>query len=205
MAYTHIKNLLIDLGDVLYHIDFDKMVRAFAALQDPEADPVHFSKKNQHDVFSQLEVGKISQQAFINEVRGIYHLKGTDQQIIDAWNAILVALIPERIDQLKALKSKYKLALLSNTNIIHQHAFQEECADLLAQFDKIYLSHEFGRRKPDADTFLTILDEMGWRAEETLFLDDSPPNIKAAEALGIAVCFIETPEVFDALMPQLLP
>ena len=181
MAYTQIKNLLIDLGDVLYRIDFAKMVMAFAALQDPDSDPVHFSKKNQHDVFSKLEIGQISEKEFVDEVREVYHLKGTDQQIIDAWNAILVALIPERVDQLRSLKSKYQLALPSNTNIIHQHAFQEECADLLAQFDKIYLSHEFGRRKPDADTFLVILEEMGWKAEETLFLHDSTPNIKAAD------------------------
>ena len=205
MAYTQIKNLLIDLGDVLYRIDFAKMVMAFAALQDPDSDPVHFSKKNQHDVFSKLEIGQISEKEFVDEVREIYHLKGTDQQIIDAWNAILVALIPERVDQLRSLKSKYQLALLSNTNIIHQHAFQEECAELLAQFDKIYLSHEFGRRKPDADTFLVILEEMGWKAEETLFLDDSTPNIKAADELGIATCWVETPEVFDELMPKLLP
>ena len=39
--------------------------------------------------------------------------------------------------------------------------------------------------KPEPDIFLKALAADGMKAEETIFVDDSLKNIKAAEALGI--------------------
>ena len=46
-------------------------------------------------------------------------------------------------------------------------------------------------RKPDAEIFIRIMDEMGFKPERTLFIDDSPQHIEAAKKLGIQTIFLD--------------
>ncbi|MBL7753265.1 MAG: HAD-IA family hydrolase, partial [Chitinophagaceae bacterium] len=86
--------------------------------------------------------------------------------------------------------------LCSNTNAIHEEAFnrilQQTCGypSLALFFDKVYLSHRVGLRKPDPTIFKRILDENGLLAEHTLFLDDSLQHIEAAASLGIQTLWV---------------
>ena len=52
-------------------------------------------------------------------------------------------------------------------------------------FDKVYMSHRVGLRKPDPAIFQRVLDENKLNPAETLFIDDSPQHIAAAADLGI--------------------
>lgn len=54
-------------------------------------------------------------------------------------------------------------------------------------FDKQYYSHLFGKRKPDKDAFVAILNENSLNPDETLFVDDSLQNILGAEETGLHV------------------
>ena len=58
--------------------------------------------------------------------------------------------------------------------------------DILCKlFDKMYLSHELGLRKPDIKIFEYILKEQKLKAEEVFFIDDSPQHIASAKKIGI--------------------
>jgi FMN phosphatase YigB (HAD superfamily) len=48
--------------------------------------------------------------------------------------------------------------------------------------------------KPDPAIYLHALEELGTRAEETLFLDDKLVNIQAAQALGFKAIQFTTVE-----------
>lgn len=52
-------------------------------------------------------------------------------------------------------------------------------------FDEQFYSCELGVAKPDAAYFTTILDRLGLRPDEVLFVDDSPRNVDAAAELGL--------------------
>jgi HAD superfamily hydrolase (TIGR01509 family) len=52
-------------------------------------------------------------------------------------------------------------------------------------FDAIVISGEVGMRKPEPEIFALVLDLLGVRADETVFVDDLRPNIEAARALGL--------------------
>jgi putative hydrolase of the HAD superfamily len=52
-------------------------------------------------------------------------------------------------------------------------------------FDRIYLSHRVGLRKPDPKIFELVLRENKLNPSETLFIDDSPQHIESANLLGI--------------------
>ena len=58
-------------------------------------------------------------------------------------------------------------------------------------FDAVVISGEVGMRKPEPEIFAHVLELLGVRAEETVFVDDLKPNISAAEELGL-VCVHHT-------------
>jgi len=58
-------------------------------------------------------------------------------------------------------------------------------------FDKVYLSHRIGMRKPNPEVFRHILDENGLNAADTLFIDDSPQHIEGAKSVGIRTIYME--------------
>lgn len=53
-------------------------------------------------------------------------------------------------------------------------------------FEFVVDSHEVGLRKPEAAIYELVLERLGLPAEEAVFLDDTPENVTAARALGIA-------------------
>ena len=91
--------------------------------------------------------------------------------------------------------------LFSNTNETHYKEFVTKVeSDFNTIFEKTYYSHQFGKRKPDSDSFLSILKENNLIIEETLFVDDSIHHIESANLLGIRTLLIqEKPitELFD--------
>ena len=55
----------------------------------------------------------------------------------------------------------------------------------LHNFDVLVWSFQLGIAKPDPAIYRYVLEKLGTRAEETLFLDDKRVNIDAARALGM--------------------
>jgi len=51
-------------------------------------------------------------------------------------------------------------------------------------FDVVVISGEVGMRKPDPGIFEHTLDLLGLRAQQCVFVDDLPVNVRAAAALG---------------------
>lgn len=185
-----IKNIIFDLGAVVLNIDYLATQRAFTSLGLPD-DAAFYSKQSQSDVFDLLETGKISGADFIETIQGMLPSRVPDQQIIDAWNAIILDFPLRRLQILQQLQLHYSIFLLSNTNEIHEKKFnevlQQTCGypSLAVFFDKVYLSHRVGLRKPNPEIFQLVLDQNNLLPAETLFIDDSPQHIEAAKALGI--------------------
>lgn len=55
----------------------------------------------------------------------------------------------------------------------------------LSGFSQLTWSCELGMAKPDPAIYLYTCEKLGVAPGETLFLDDNPKNVRAAEALGI--------------------
>jgi len=115
----------------------------------------------------------------------------------------------DRLELIKALKSKYRIYLLSNTNSIHIDAFKKQLGIVKWQefsdlFDKMYLSHEVGMRKPNAEIFEHILAEQKLKAEEVFFIDDSPQHIEGAKKIGIQSHHLLDNEEITTLFPGII-
>ena len=193
MANT--KSLIFDLGNVLYDIDFVKMYKAFEQLGIPNFEN-HFTLNKSDQIFFDLEKGVINESAFCNGFNALYQLNLSHQQIIDAWNSLLVGYRKESIDWVKEHNGQFDTFLYSNTNQIHYDYFIPQFSrEIGGNFENLfktpYYSHKMGQRKPDPASFQFILDKEGLKAEETLFIDDNEPNIIAAASVGLQVLYLK--------------
>ncbi len=190
-----IKHIIFDLGGVLLNIDYSLTERAFQQLGFAEFKEV-YSQLKQEQLFDELETGRISPEDFIGKIRMRSGMQTENEAIINAWNAMLLDLPLQRLQLLQQLRLYYDLVLLSNTNEIHEAAFnaitQKQHGVLIAGFfDKVYFSHRVGMRKPDREIFDRVLHENEFKAEHTLFIDDSPQHIASAKSIGIQTIYLE--------------
>ncbi len=90
------------------------------------------------------------------------------------------------IPWIKELKSKgYGVYYLSN----YSYKAYVDCIDALdfiPFMDGGILSFQDRVIKPDAEIYRLLLSRYGLKAEECVFLDDTPANVEAAEKLGFA-------------------
>lgn len=185
-----IKNIIFDLGGVILNIDYKRPQEEFKKLGIKDVETL-YSKQNQVELFDLLETGKISEKEFIQKIKESSDIEITDSEIITAWNSILLEFPLRRLQILQQLQLHYNMYLLSNTNEIHEKAFNEmlkiQCGypSLALFFDRVYLSHRVGLRKPDPKIFELVINENNLKIEETLFIDDSLQHIESASKLGL--------------------
>lgn len=191
-----IRHIIFDLGGVLLNIDYKKTEDTFVQLGITDF-PQRYSQLSQTTVFDDFETGKITTDTFINQMQQMGGKPLTKEQIINAWNAMLLDFPLRRLQILQQLRPYYDLLLLSNTNEIHEASFNDllykthGMPSLGVFFDKVYLSHRIGMRKPNPEVFEKILEENGLKAANTLFIDDSPQHIEGAKSVGIQTIYLE--------------
>ncbi|MCC6288054.1 MAG: HAD family phosphatase [Chitinophagaceae bacterium] len=186
----NVDNIIFDLGGVLLTLNMPAAEQKFMALGVKNYNEL-FRSGNVSSFFKDYEVGAIDNAAFLNSLRALSGLPLSDDELTDAWNAMLGVFPKERIDLLHKLKSKYRLFLFSNTNAIHRDKFYKIYSDSFNNanfddhFEKAYYSQVLGMRKPDVESYKYIIGEQGLNASRTLFIDDSALNIEGAKAAGL--------------------
>ena len=199
------KAIIFDLGAVILNINYQNTIDEFTKLGVNNA-ATFYSKKVQTNLFNQIETGMISSNEFLKALQK--ETKNANiNQVEKAWNAMLLDLPEERVQLIKKLKKNHTIYLLSNTNAIHIDAFKKQLGNkkwlsFCELFDKMYLSHELGLRKPDVKIFEYILNEQKLKAEEVFFIDDSPQHIASAKKLGIYCHHLLDDEDITALFPD---
>jgi glucose-1-phosphatase len=191
-----VKHIIFDLGGVILNIDYQRTIQEFTKYGIENFDEI-YSQAAQSDLFDKLEKGQIGKDDFVKGLQALSGKHLTEAQIIGAWNSLILDFPLRRLQILQQLRLYYDLFLLSNTNEIHELAFNKLLNDthgmpsLGVFFDKVYLSHRVGMRKPDKEIFEKVLDDNGLKAEHTLFIDDSPQHIETANSLGIQTIYLE--------------
>ncbi|MFY8185812.1 MAG: HAD family hydrolase [Bacteroidia bacterium] len=191
-----IKNIIFDLGGVLFNIDYHKTISAFKDLGIPNFDEI-YSKTKQTDLFDLFETGKITEEQFIAGLKKQMPSHINYEEIIKAWNAMLLNLPNERVEFLKSIRDNYNIVLLSNTNETHITAFEEiifaqtGLKNLNPLFDKVYYSSRIKLRKPNAECFHYVLNDSQFNVDETLFFDDSIQHIEGSLAAGIKALHVD--------------
>jgi putative hydrolase of the HAD superfamily len=193
---TSVKNIVFDLGNVLLNLDFEASIRAFQKLG-LDDEVVDKKQAYSNPVFYALETGIISATEFREELRKILNNPdATDQQIDDAWTAMILDIPKRRVNKVQQLGNQFNVYLFSNTNEIHiqklHRQFKSEHGiDFPALFVKDFYSHEINDRKPALSSYKKVIELSGVNPQETLFVDDLEKNIVAAKQAGLKTFWLK--------------
>ena len=202
-----IKNLLFDLGGVIMDIRRENCVKAFQELGMSDIGEF-LGDYGQKGAFKLLEEGALTPDEFRAEIMKSCPGGTAGSQIDDALNQFLVGIPAYRLEALAGLRRRYGVYLLSNTNkIMWDSRIAEEFRkipgrEMDSYFDGTVTSFEARALKPSAEIFGYAVRKLGIVPEETLFLDDSQENIRAAVALGFHGAVVPASgdvDVFDVI------
>ena len=184
-----ITNIAFDLGGVVLALSLEGAIKSFEriGLKDARQRLDAFQQKG---LFAELESGLINTEQFRTELSRLVGRELTMQDCYVAWHGYVDHVPQRNLEMLQHLRRKgYKVCLLSNTNpfmmMWADKDFDGQGHPIGHFFDRMYLSYECGMMKPSPKIFEMMLEGQQAKAEETLFVDDSPTNCEVAAKLGI--------------------
>lgn len=197
--WNPIRHVVLDFGGVLYRIDHAATASAFAKLGFDDFLSF-YAHGGQSQLMDELECGNITDREFILALQNRCKPGTSEQQVRDAWNAVLLELRPEVLPLLDHLASRFNLLLFSNTNALHAEHFErqilkENGKGFANAFQHIIYSHRLGHRKPQLKAFREVERRFGLNPAQTLFIDDTHINVRGALNAGWTAVHHEADEI----------
>jgi len=207
MARARIKAIIFDIGGVLHPIhklsteaDVKKALAGSQASKE-EIDSTYL------DCIRKLGRGEITEEGFWNDLCSTLGVEAPKDHGEILRKRLREDIIPftKTFDLINRLKGKgYKVYALSNTILPHSEVIEKR--GWYGLFEKAFLSHETGLRKPDLAVYKHVLSELGIKPEESIFIDDLEENLVPARSLGMRAVLAESPEQIaqdiDALISE---
>ena len=179
-----IKNVIFDFGQVMIRFDPAYMVGCEAKDAEDAAllEAVVFDRL----YWDPLDAGTITDEDAVAamKTRLPARLHDVAERIYYGW----IYRIPEidgMRDLVRRLREDYGLRTFLLSNISAYFAKHSSEIPCLTEFDTCFFSAVLGMTKPNREIYEHLCTSMGINKEECLFIDDSPLNIRGAEAYGI--------------------
>lgn len=183
-----IRNYLFDIGNVILKFDFGLAASRIAdASEVEEAEIIPLLTPMHVD----LETGKLPPEAFLENAAEATGYAGALADLRHAFQDIFTLNQPIA-DWIASLDEEgHPLFLLSNTSDLHVSWFTKEYAAVFDRFQGAIYSHETGCMKPDPQIYDQAIKQLAIDPAETLYLDDLPANVDAANAAGFRALVYE--------------
>ncbi len=183
--------LIFDLGNVIFNISFDNMFAYWAQVTGFNA--VEIKKKFAFNgMYCKFERGEIDPGLYRKYVLATLGFQMSEVEFNNGWNNIYLNIVPGIENLLQDLESKYRLFILTNTNILHAKKWKVKYSSVLSNFEKVFCSYEIGARKPEPRVYEAVLNYMKIEPISVLFFDDNPDNVKSASEVGIDTILVES-------------
>lgn len=176
--------VIFDLGMVLVEIDFQRSFATWAAHAGVDAGDLS-SRYATDEAYERHERGELEGLAYLESVGRQLGIDLTPAQWTGGWVDLLLEPVRGIEAVIDALQPTLKRAVFSNTNATHAAVFGARYGELLARFDRVFLSHELGMRKPERRAFERVAAELGVAPRRILFLDDNEANLAGAQTVGM--------------------
>lgn len=184
-----IKAVIFDVGGVLHggESEFVKDI-----VQELGLSSANISNMWNQEVAS-LGSGKISEQEFWNQLSKSYGVRKADASENLLGRSFAKGIFPNyKIIKLVAdLRNKgIKTAVFSNT--VEPHAQELKRLGYYKNFDKLFLSHKIGSRKPNVESYEYVIKALKIKPQEAIFIDDDAKNVDVANSVGIKGVLFES-------------
>ena len=145
---------------------------------------------------NRFETGLLAPEIFVAGIADALGIAMSVEEFSVIWNSIFLpeTLIPEQM--LIALRKRYRLLLLSNTNALHFAGLEVEYP-LLRHFHEHVLSFRVKMMKPDAGIYLHTAQLAGCAPEACLFIDDMQENVEGARRAGMQALLFQSREELE--------
>lgn len=209
-----IRNIIFDLCGPIITLNLDMMNEKFKSFGVTGIDKPY---RHLYDlgITKRFEQNLISPQDFCDEVREAFSCDIADDNIFEAWNTLIADFPPAHAELLRKLSARYKLFLLSNSDVVNAKFFRDYINghmgyDFLGTvFTHTFFSCDLKMRKPSPEVFSTILKRCCVSPSETLFIDDCRKHTEGAASVGLNVVFLEKPldiaDLFDEDLNPIRP
>lgn len=182
-----IKNIIFDLGNVLFFLDFSSTMLCLEKYLLPGSRPQDiFHEVIRGHEFVLFNKGCISRKQFFQYVRQFLDRTITEDTF---WRSYSDIFVPNKrlMKAVEELKNSFDLYLLSNTDVAHMDYLFEKYSAFFDNFDSAVYSYEVGAMKPDREIFDILCQKKGIQPQSSLFIDDLEPNILTAQSMGFHV------------------
>jgi epoxide hydrolase-like predicted phosphatase len=190
-VFLLIKGIIFDIGGVIVEVRIKSFLEHFVK-------KTGFSKEQLYSMimlggeWEKFEKGLMKEEELKEKIEKEHGIKPElMEKMADDWRSTLRP-VPETIDMVKKLKGRYKLFALSNVDEITT----KQCFERFRfynHFDGVLLSWKIHMRKPEPEIYEYTLKQMELRPEETVFIDNYPPNLPEARRMGIHTILYKNP------------
>jgi putative hydrolase of the HAD superfamily len=200
-----IRAVMFDFGGVISTSPFEE----FARLEIEHGLPPDFIRTvnatNPHDnAWARLERAELGVDAFGLEWAAEARALGYEVDGRRVLAGIGGKIRPQMVAAIKACRTSYKTACLTNNFGSAESVVSEEVAAVYALFDAVLESRVLGVRKPDPRFYELACTVLGVEPEESVFLDDLGVNLKPARALGMHTIKVADPDQALAELERVL-
>lgn len=204
MTNNKYDSILCDLGNVIVNFDHRVAVKKILGLT-PKKEEDIYQLFFDSGLTKLYEEGKITSLDFFHRVSDSLELRIGYDAFFPIWDDIFfeTPLNLKMQDFLKSIKSRYKLALISNINENH-FEFLKKKMPIFNEFDKLILSYKVGFRKPAPEIYNTALESLGTGAQKAFYVDDRADLIEAASGYGIKGMAFDGEAAFNKIKEALL-
>lgn len=139
-----------------------------------------------------LERGEIALLAAAEQIKAVAAEEGLDIELSEMFGSMGGSSIrTDMVDKaIELRRAGFRTGLITN-NIKEFSDGWRAMIPVDDMFEVIVDSSAVGMRKPDPRIYQMCLDQLGVAPERSVFLDDAPGNIAAAEALGMTGILVE--------------
>ena len=179
------KLILFDWGNIVESFEdgytiknaFDDLFKSLGYDQINVMDNLSKYKLTKIKTLDELEI-------VYNEIKKEFNLKGSFDEFLNNYKYYFdkIYYYKDVRDYEISLKDKCYIGIVSNLLIIDKERINDQLG--LDNYDYLFLSFEYGMKKPDIEFYEEIQKELPFKKEDILFIDDKEKNVEVARKFG---------------------